>query len=268
METNAENNQQSLDQSEVPQNQDGAKIPLNSPLGQGRPKGSCLDLLPSDIKDEFDQLIASKLGAKKIKPFLQEKFKGRSKLLDASLSTYQGYINQHKEAILRRVELNKAVLSACKENATDIKQAVDITLSASPIETRRKALSDLYVKVQNRVDLIAQQQTAGPLDPRLEGVYATYMRELRVLLKEFEGIQEEVKKDDMEKFIEWTRGYTYCLLTLMKQTYEQIHGKEKLNEFYEELGKKYGQALDKFLADGGKWTYGPTMPNMEIGENK
>lgn len=190
-----------------------------------------LDLLPDNMKKVLHELIAQGEGAVRTKKALEDRFLGKTTLLPATIKTYHTYIREHKEEILKRVELEKSLVETTKESVADMKELLNADPTKPiPLDNKKKALERLFERVQTRVALLETKQN-GFFDAQYETIIGAYFRELRTIVEKMVEYQAELRKDTSDQLYDEFENLVYSWVVSVFNIYKQIHGDTKFLEF-------------------------------------
>lgn len=219
-----------------------------------RTRSLALELLPPNVRERFDSLIAQGKPYRECALILKAEFKGKNaeldSILDSSEKSYRNYIEKHEKRIMDATEASKALSTEIKGGLVDMKVTIDtMTNPGSALENKKQALTSLYDHCATRLRLLEARQGLKYLDPQYEQLILTFIREQRSIVESLVNLQEELKKDGVNEFYKEFKSYTYTLLVTFNQVYKELWGDEKFLDFHAELERRMNDVLTRWLED-------------------
>jgi hypothetical protein len=219
-----------------------------------RNRALALDKLPPEVRARFDSLISQGKSYREIAYSLKLEFKGKNTeldtLLDSSDHAYRNYVEKHEERIMKLAADTQLITTDLKVGLADVKVAIDaMTDPSSALENKKQALVSLHDHCAARLRLLEARQGLKFLDPQYEQLILAFIREQRGIVESLVSLQDELKKDGVNEFYKEFKSYTYTLLVTFNQVYKELWGDEKFIDFHQELEKRMGAVLDRWLQD-------------------
>lgn len=212
-------NNQPVDAEVIP----SPKPPAIAPPKRGAP--SVLSTLPPEIIEEIDTRLKSDESV----PFIREDM---IKKYPAMTGLKVGYLAWAKRArklkggsqkeIKEGVVVKKEMVAALP-SADDLQKAVSTVINPEiSLDNKKEALAALFAKATQRLALLEKRQQNW-LDPEIEALMITYLREQRALLETVTKLQEVLQKDVLGQMRGELDEYTRVILTTVFASYKMAH---------------------------------------------
>lgn len=193
--------------------------------------------LPLHIKNELHKLIADGVGSTNIKKTLMAQFKKESALVDASRSTYDRYIEQNKEQIMKEVELNNELKEDAHKTLDDMGKILENGLNhqTTPEDRQlvfKEALANLE-RQRKRIDTTLGQ-SKGVLDSRYESVLVQIERARLETITRMQALEDVFQQDIIEEvkqeYQQWVKDYIFTVVG--PRAKEFFKGHPRLEEYF------------------------------------
>lgn len=205
---------------------DAEVVPNEPKLSLGKMKmTSILSSLPPEILEEIDTRLQGDETVKGIREDMIKKYPTLEALKVGYLTWMKrarklngGSQKEIKEGVVVKKEMVAALPSA-----KDLQKAVSTVLDPSiSLDNKKEALSSLFNKATTRLAVLERRQQ-NFLDPEIEALMITYMKEQRALLETVTKLQEVLQKDVLGQMRGELDEYTRVLLTTVYSSYKLAH---------------------------------------------
>jgi hypothetical protein len=186
---------------------------------------SVLSTLPPEIIEEMDSRLKGTDNIKFVREDMIKKYPGVEGLK-------VGYLTWRKRAKklnggiqkeLKDGTVVKKEMVAALPSSEELAKAVSTVLDLStPLENKQEALAALFNKATQRLAILEQKQQQF-LNPELEALMVTYMREQRALLETVTKLQEVLQRDTLSQFRTELDELIRTILTTVYAAYRLNH---------------------------------------------
>lgn len=201
-----------------------AEVVPNEPRVSNR-QASILSTLPPEITEEMDVRL---MGNETVK-FVREDMIKKYPTVEGLKVGYLTWMKRSrklnggsKKEIKEGVVIKKEMVSALP-TAEDLQKAVSTVINPEiSIENKKEALASLFNKATQRIAILEARQK-NYLDPEIEPLIGSYMREQRALLETVTKLQEVLQRDVLAQMRGELDEYTRVILTTVYASYKLNH---------------------------------------------
>jgi len=210
-------------------------------------KKTTFEELPEEILKDLHFLIRSGKSAASIKTALEKKF--TDTMPKISKATYHRYIAENKDRLIKEYEMEKELGQTAKDSL-DALQDVQNAIASGSNDSVKAQLDSLHKFCAKRIDFIMEQQSRFA-SPQYENASVQYVKLLQVILDKTIQYRAEVEGQKHEQFRDILLTIVEKVGTRVRMIYEELHGKDKLEDLIMGLDEKFMDVVDEALMEHG-----------------